>query len=208
MAASNRGSGCGCCGIFSFGVGFLLLVLMAIGVFFYFTSTNNLRKYASHSPAVLPAVETSRQLYISTRQRFDQFFANPLERSLMLSGPEINALLTESPELKSLQRNVVAALRKNSAELTCSLPINFPFFSSYFFNYTLYLRPSLRGENIQLQIYRIDKEGKQLSDKELRQFQNFVVQPANLVFSGWNKFQLNRSIRDIQIDNGNLLISR
>jgi len=112
MAASNRRSECGCCGIFSFGVGFLLLVLMTIGVFFYFTSTNNLREYASDSPAVLSAVETSQQLYTSARQRFGRFFADPLERSLMLSGPEINALLTESPKFKSLQRGVGGASEK------------------------------------------------------------------------------------------------
>jgi hypothetical protein len=82
---------------------------MTIGMFFYFTSTNNLRKYASDSPAVLPAVETSQQLYTSARQRFGRFFADPLERSLMLSGPEINALLTELPKLKSLQRGVGGA---------------------------------------------------------------------------------------------------
>jgi hypothetical protein len=208
MADSKKQGGCGCCGFIFFGLLFLLIALIGAGLYFYFSSANNLRRYASSEPAALPPAESSPQLYAPARQRFDQFFSSPSQQSLTLSGPELNALLTQAPELKCLQKGVVATLHENSAELNCSVPVNLPFFSGRYFNYTLYLRPSLRGEDIELQVFRIDREGKQLGSNELRDFRISVEHSADLMLSGLNKMQLDRSIRDIRIENGNLIISR
>ena len=205
MSASKRGGGCGCCGVFL--IGFFLLLLVGLG-YSYFATTNALRKYASDSARPLPATQSNRQLYLPTRERFDRFFASPAERSITLTEAELNALLREAPELKLLQGGAVATLRQNSAEISCSLPVNLLFFSGHYLNYTLYFRPSLRGEEVEFVLFRMDKEGKQMSAHDLHEFQASVVRPLEMAFSGWNKLQLDRSIRDIRIENGSMVISR
>jgi hypothetical protein len=208
MADPRRQGGCGCCGFLFFGFLFLLLAMIGVGLFSYWSGADKLRKFASNTPVALPSSGANRSLYAPARHRFDQFFSNPAQQSLTLSGAELNALLTEAPELKFLQKGVVATLRENSAEINCSIPVNLPLFSGQYINYILSLRPSLRGEDIELQIFRIERDGKQLNAEELHEFRNSVELPADIVLSSLNKIQLDRSVRDIRIENGNLVISR
>jgi hypothetical protein len=208
MADARQKSGCGCCGFLLFGSLFLFLVLVGAALFSYWSCSTQLRKYASNSPVVLPSTGSNRSLYTAARRRLDQFFSSSSQQSVTLSGAELNALLTEAPELRFLQKGAVATLRENSAEINCSVPVNLPLFSSQYINYLLYLRPSLRGEDIELQVFRIDHAGRQLNAEELREFRSSVEHPANLILSGLNKVQLDRSIRDVRIENGTLVISR
>jgi hypothetical protein len=208
MADSRQKGGCGCCGFFLFGSLFLLLILVALALFSYWSGIGQLRKFASSAPVALPSSGINRSLYPIARHRFDQFFANASQQSLTLSGAELNALLAEAPELKFLKKGAVATLRENSAELHCSVPLNLPLLSDQYINYILYLRPSLRGDDIELQVFRIDHDGKQLTALELHEFRDSLEHTANMILSSLNKMQLDRSIRDIRIENGTLVISR
>ena len=204
----DRRGGCGCCGfLFSFLV--LLLVLFLAGMaWFYWSAANQLNRLSSSAPVTLPPTAADRQIYRQARQKAEHFFSDSGERSMTLSSAELNALIAESPELRILNRGTVVTLNQNTAELYCSLPINLPFLSRRFFNYTIYIRPSMRGEHIELVVFRMEREGQPLGPKELRQFQTLVVPLIEKILSSWNKVQMDRSVRDLRIENGNLTLTR
>jgi hypothetical protein len=187
---------------------FLLVLLLAGIVWFYWSAANRLDRLSSTAPVTLPPTAADRQIYRQARQKAEHFFADSGERSLTLSSEELNALLAESPELGILHRGAVVTLDQNSAVLSCSLPVNLPFLSRRFFNYTIYVRPSMRGENIELEVFRMDREGKSVGPNELRQFQTVAVPLMDRILSSWNKLQFDRSVRDVRIENGNLVLAR
>jgi hypothetical protein len=156
----------------------------------------------------LPPTAGDRQNYREVRQKTDHFFSDSGERSMTLSSGELNALISESPELRILNRGTVVTLNQNTAELYCSLPVNLPFLSRRYFNYTIFIRPSMRGENIELEVFRMEREGRPLGPKELRQFQIVAVPLIEKILSSWNKLQIDRSVRDVRIENGNLILAR
>jgi hypothetical protein len=208
MATQNRRGGCGCCGVlFSFLLFLVVLLLVGVGLF-YFQASNQLNRLASTAPVPLPPAGSSRQLYNETRQKFGHFLADSAERSLTLSNAELNALLADSPDLRILHRGTVVILNQNSADVYCSIPVKLPFLSRRYLNYTIHVRPSLRGEDFELNVFRVDREGKTLGPTELRQFQNVAVGSAEKMLSVWNKMQLDRSVHDVRIENGNLILAR
>lgn len=208
MAAQDRRGGCGCCG-FLFSFLLLLFVLLLVGIgWFYWSATTQMDRLSSAAPITLPPTAGDRQIYREARQKADQFFSDSGERSLTLSSGELNALITESPELRILNHGTVVTLNQNTAELYCSLPVNLPFLSRRYFNYTIYIRPSMRGEKIELEVFRVEREGKPLGPKELRQFQIVAVPLVEKSLSSWNKLQFDRSVHDLRIENGNLILSR
>src|SRR5271166_1517958 len=199
MATQDRRGGCGCCGfLFSFLLFFLVLLLVGVGLF-YFEVANQLNRLASTIPAPLPPAVSSRQVYNQARQKIDHFFADSGERSLILS---------DSPELRLFNRGTVVILNQNSAHVYCSLPVNLPFQSRRYLNYTIHIRPSMRGEDFELNVSRVDREGKALGPAELRQLQIVAVPSIEKMLSIWNKLQMDRSVRDVRIENGNLILAR
>ena len=208
MATQNRRGGCGCCGfLFSFLLFLVVLLLVGLGLF-YFQASIQLNRLASTSPIPLPPAGSSRQLYNETRQKFAHFLADSAERSLTLSNAELNTLLADSPDLRILHRGIVVILNQNSADVCCSMPVNLPFLSRRYLNYTIHARPSMRGEDFELNAFRIDREGKTLGPTELQQFQNVAVGSAEKLLSVWNKLQMDRSVHDVRIENGNLILAR
>jgi hypothetical protein len=208
MATQDRRGGCGCCGcLFSFLLFLLVLLLVGVGLF-YFGAANQLSRLASTIPVPLPATASSRQVYNQARQKFEYFFANSGERSLILSDEELNAFLADSPELRILNRGAGVILNQNSAHVYCSLPMNLPFQSRRYLNYTIHIRPSMRGEDFELNVFRVDREGKALGPTELRQLQIVAVPSIEKMLSIWNKLQMDRSVRDVRIENGNLILAR
>src|ERR1700730_3244675 len=208
MATQDRRGGCGCCGCF-FSLLLFLLVLLLVGVgLFYFEAANQLSRLASTIPVPLPATASSRQVYNQARQKFEYFFANSGERSLILSDEELNAFLADSPELRILNRGAVVILNQNSADVYCSLPMNLPFQSRRYLNYTIHIRPSMRGEDFELNVFRVDREGKALGPTELLQLQIVAVLSIEKMLSICNKLQMDRSLRDVRSENGNLILAR
>ena len=208
MAAQVRRGGCGCCGfLFSFLLFLLVLLLVGVGLFYY-KAADQVTRLGSAGPVSLPPAVTSRQIYGVARQKFGRFFADSGERSLTLSNAELNAIFADAPELRFLNRGLAIALTQNAAEMYCSLPVSLPFVSRRYFNYTIHMRPSMRGDEFQLNVSRIDREGKVLGPAELRQFQRVAEPFIERTISLWNKLQMDRSVRDVRIENGNLILER
>jgi hypothetical protein len=208
MATQNRRGGCGCCGCL-FASFLLLLALILVGLgFFYFNATKNLSRVAATGPVAVPATTFNRQTYTAARQKFDLFFADPAQRSVTLSNPEVNALLAESPELRLLGHSTVVVLNQNSAEVYCRLPVELPLLPRRYLNCAFQVRPSMRDDEFDLGISRIEREGKPLGAAEIRQYQIVVVPLIEKTLSGLNKIQGDRSVRDVRIENGNLILAR
>jgi hypothetical protein len=208
MAAQSRRAGCGCCGCF-FAVLLVLFVLILLGVgLFYFNAANNLNRVAGGRLVPSPATAFNRQTYSLAREKFDRFFADPAERNVILSNAEVNALLADSPELRILRRGTAVVLNQTSAEVSCSLPLDLPLLPRRYLNCTFELRPSMRGQELELDVSRIEKEGKPLGPAEIHQYRFVVVPMIEKSLSSLNKIQGDRALRDIRIENGNLILSR
>jgi hypothetical protein len=208
MATQDRREGCGCCGcLLSFLLLLLILVLVG-GGFLYFNAPNNLNRLGATGPVPLPATTFSRQTYTTARQKLDQFFADPGERSVTLSNAEVNALLAESPELRLLRHGAVVVLDQNSADVHCSLPVDLPFLPRRYLNCTFQVRPSMRGQEFELDVSQIEREGKPLGESEVHQYRFVVLPLIEKALSTLNRFQRDRSVRDVRIENGNLVLAR
>jgi hypothetical protein len=208
MAAQNRRGGCGCCGCLLASI-LVLLALILVGLgFFYFNATKNLSRVATTGPVALPATTFNRQNYITAREKFNQFFADPAQRSVTLSNPEVNALLAEAPELRVLSRGTVVVLNQNSAEVYCRFPVELPLLPRRYLNCAFQVRPSMRNDELDLDVSRIEREGKPLGAAETRQYQSVVLPLIEKTLSGLNKIQADRSVRDVRIENGNLILAR
>jgi hypothetical protein len=208
MAARTRRAGCGCCGCL-FAVLLLPFVLVLLGVgFFYFNAANNLNRVAGGRPVPSPATTFNRQTYSLAREKFNRFFADPAQRNLTLSNGEVNALLADSPELRILQRGTSVVLNQTSAKVSCSLPLDIPLLPRRYLNCTFEIRPEMRGQELEFDVSRIEKEGKPLGPGEVHQYQFVVVPAIERSLSSLNKIQGDRAVRDIRIENGNLVLSR
>jgi hypothetical protein len=208
MAAQSRRAGCGCCGCF-FAVFLLLFVLILFGVgFFYFNAANNLDRVVGGRLVPSPATAFNRQTYSLAREKFDRFFADPAARNVVLSNGEVNALLADSPELRILQRGTAVVLNQTSAEVSCNLPLDIPLLPRRYLNCTFEIRPAMRGQELELDVSRMEKEGKPLGPGEVHQYQSVVVPMIERSLSSLNKIQGDRAVRDVRIENGNLIFSR
>jgi hypothetical protein len=208
MAAQSRRAGCGCCGCF-FAVFLLLFVLILFGVgFFYFNAATNLSRVVAGHLVPSPATGFNRQTYALAREKFDRFFADPAQRNVTLSNGEVNALLADSPELRILQRGTAVVLNQTSAEVSCNLPLDIPLLPRRYLNCTFEIRPAMRGQELELDVSRMEKEGKPLGPGEVHQYQSVVVPMIERSLSSLNKIQGDRAVRDVRIENGNLIFSR
>jgi hypothetical protein len=208
MVTQDRRSGCGCCGcLFSLIFFFAILILVALG-FFYFYASNNLTRLAAPSPAPLPSTTFDRQTYVTARQKLDRFFSDAAERSVTLSNAEVNAFLAESSPVRFLRRRMTVVLNQNSAQVYCSLPVDLPFLSRRYLNYSFHMRPSMRGDQIELNISQIERDGKPLEAAEQRQLELAAVPFIEKTLSTLNKIQMDRAVRDVRIENGNLILAR
>jgi hypothetical protein len=208
MADRSRGGGCGCCGCL-LGTLLLLVALFFLGFcFLYFTTTSALDRLSTRGPFPLPSTQFNRQTYGAARQKMDRFFGDPAERALILSNSEVNALLADSPELRILGRGVFAIFSQNVAEVYCSLPLSAPFLPRRYLNYSFELRPFMRGEDVVLGVSRVDRRGRPLGTVEMQNYQTLVVPQIEKLLSNMNKLSPNGAVRDVRIENGNLVLAR
>ena len=70
------------------------------------------------------------------------------------------------------------------------------------------MRPAMRGENVALDIIRIEQNGRVLDSNALRFFKANVEPYLNQAFSGLNKIQGDRAIRDIRLERDSLELLR
>jgi hypothetical protein len=208
MAAQKGRKGCGCCGcLLALFVFLLALVLVGVGLS-YFYAANNLNRAATTSRVPLPATAFNRQTYTTARQKFDRFFANPLERTMTLSNAEVNALLADSPELRLFQRGIVVAFDHISAQVYCSVPLDLPFLPRRYLNCSFETRPSMHGEGMELDISRIERDGKPLPAGEVRQYRVVILPLIEKFLASMNKIRGDRAVRELWIENGNLVLAR
>jgi hypothetical protein len=208
MVAQNRRKGCGCCGcVLALFVSLLALALVLVGLF-YFYAENSLNRTAATGRVPLPATTFNRQTYATARQKFDQFFADPAERSLTLSNAEVNALLAESPELRFFRHGLVVAFDHISAQVYCSAPVDLPFLPRRYLNCAFETRPAMHGEGLELDVSRIVRDGKPLGATEVHQYRVVIVPLIEKFLSSMNKMRGDRAVRDLRIENGNLVLGR
>jgi hypothetical protein len=208
MATQNRRKGCGCCGcLFALLVSFLALGLVGAGIS-YFYAANNLNPTATAGRVPLPATALNRQTYTTARQKLDQFFADPAERTMTLSNADVNALLAESPELRLFRRGIVVAFDYISAQVYCSVPLDLPFLPRRYLNCSFETRPSMHAEGLELDISRIERDGKPLGAAEVRQYRVVIVPLIEKFLSSMNKIRGDRAVRDLRIENGTLVLAR
>jgi hypothetical protein len=208
MATQNARKGCGCCGcVLGLLVCLLALVLVVVG-FSYFYASNNLNRTATTGRVPLPPATFNRQTYITARQKFDQFFADPAERSMTLSNPEVDALLAESPELRLFRRGIVVSFDHISAQVHCSVPLDLPFLPRRYLNCSFETRPSMHGEELALDVSRIERDGKPMGAAEVRQYRAVILPLIENFLSSMNKMRGDRAVRDLRIENGNLILGR
>jgi hypothetical protein len=185
----------------------VLVLVLAGGSFFYFSTANNLNR-ESRGPLTLPPQTLSRQTYTTARQKLNRFLADPAERGVTFSNPEVNALLIDSPEFRIFTRGTVVALSQNAAEVSCSWPVELPFLPRRYLNCGFQVRPSMRGGEIELDLSRIERDGKPVGPAETRQYQAVIAPLVAKALSGWNKIQGDRGVREARVDNGNLILAR
>ncbi|HKM57601.1 MAG TPA: hypothetical protein VJX28_02570 [Chthoniobacterales bacterium] len=208
MPAQSRGGGCGCCGCL-LGSVLVLLIALVIGVgFFYFAGTSGVDRLAVRGPFPSPATQFNRDTYISGRQKFDHFFSVAAERTLTLSNAEVDALLADSPELRVLGRGALVFLSQNAAEVYCSLPIGVPLLPKRYLNFSFEVRPSIRGDDVELDVTRIERDGRALNATETRKIQTGVVPLVETLLSNLNKFYGSEPVHEVRVENGNLILAR
>jgi hypothetical protein len=208
MAAQKGRKGCGCCGCV-LALFVLLLALMLVGVgFSYLYAANNLTRTATASRVLLPASAFNRQAYTTARQKFDQFFSDPAERSLTLSNAEVNALLAESPELRLFHRSIGVAFDHISAQVYSSVPLDLPFLPRRYLNCSFETRPSMHGGRLELDVSRLERDGKPMGAPEVRQYRVVILPLIEKFLSSMNTMRGDRAVRDLRIENGKLVLGR
>jgi hypothetical protein len=208
MAAQKGRKGCGCCGCF-LALFVLLLALMVVGIgFSYFYAANNLTRTATAGRVLLPTSAFNRQTYTTARQKFDQFFADPADRSLTLSNAEVNALLAESPELRLFHRGMAVTFDHISARVYSCVPLDLPFLPRRYLNCSFEMRPSMHGGGLELGVSRLERDGNPMGAAEFRQYRVVILPLIEKFLSSMNTMRGDRAVRDLQIENGNLVLGR
>lgn len=206
MANRSDQRGCGCCGVTS-GLGcVVLLVLLGAAAFLGFRLLSDLSARTSLPGRQFSSSEVTERVYLSARQKLSHFLSTGNSSSVTLSTPEVNSLLTDGPELWLLRRRAVVELHDDLVEVHLSVPLLLS--RTKYFNYILFLRPTMRDENLALEIFRIDRDGRPLDPNSLRTFKIAVEQFLDTALSGINKIQGDRAIRGIRIGNDSLELSR
>jgi hypothetical protein len=149
---------------------------------------------------------STEQIYASARQRLGHFLNTSNANSVTLSAADVNSLLADTPELWFLRKRAVVAFQNDVIEVHLSLPLLLP--GTKYFNLVVFARPAMRGENVALDIFRIERDGRVLEGSDQRFFKTAVEPYLNQVLSGINKIQGDRAIRDIRVQRDSLELSR
>src|SRR6202021_354735 len=112
------------------------------------------------------------------------------------------------PELRLLSHGTEVVLNQNSAEVYCRLPVELPLLPRRYLNCAFQGRPSIGDNEFNLDVSRIESEGKPVAAAEIRQYQIVVLPLIEKTLSSLNKIQGDRSVRDVRIENGNLVLAR
>ena len=206
MASRNGQSGCGCCGVTS-GLGcVVLLVSLAAIISIGFLLFNHLEALTSPPGRELWSSESSQQIYASARQRLGSFLSTSNANSVSLSAADVNSLLADTPELWFLRRRATVAFQNDVIELHLTVPVLLP--GTRYFSWVVFLRPAMRGQNVALDVIRIEQSGRVLDYNALRFFKTNVEPYLDQALSGLNKIQGDRAIRDLRVERDSLQLLR
>jgi hypothetical protein len=204
MSQPSQRSGCGCCGCLGcLGTVVLILVIAVIALVFllYQTATGD-------RPSRPPGLVTNPQVYVSARKKWEDFNRDSSVRTLILSDAEINTLLAKAPELGFLAGGATVTSRENGIQVQLSVPVKLvPFYSKYI-NADVFLRPIVTGENVTLNVYSVDADGRPLDAPSLQRFKSQAEPAINMILTGANEFGGTRAIHDIRLQNGSIVLMR
>ena len=204
MSQPPQRSGCGCCGCLGcLGTVVLVLVLAVVALVFLLYQTAT-----SDRPSRPPGLAANQQVYVSARKKWDDFNRDGSIRVLTLSDAEINSLLAKAPEFGLLAGGATVTSRENGIQLQLSVPVKIvPFYTKYI-NADVFLRPIVTGENIDLNIYGVDAEGRPLDAASLQRFKSQAQPAINMLLTGVNQWEGPRAIHEIRLENGSVVLLR
>jgi hypothetical protein len=206
MADQNGKSGCGCCGVTS-GLGcVVLLISLAAIISLGFLLFNHLEALTQPPGQALWSSDSSQQIYAAARQRLGNFLSTSNANSVTLSAADVNSLLADTPELWFLRRRATVAFQNDVIEVHLTVPVLLP--GTKYFSWVVFMRPVMRGENVALDITRIEQNGRVLDYNALRFFKTNVEPYLNQALSGLNKIQGDRPIRDLRVERDSLVLLR
>jgi hypothetical protein len=180
----------------------LVLAVLALVFFLYQTAT-------SDRPARPPTLATNPQVYVSARKKWDDFNRDSSVRALTLSDIEINSLLAKAPEFGFLAGGgATVTSRENGIQLQLSVPVKIiPFYTKYI-NADVFLRPIVTGENVDLNIYGVDADGRPLDAASLQRFKSQAQPAFNMILTGINQWEGARAIHEIRLQSGSIVLLR
>jgi hypothetical protein len=177
------------------------LAVVALIFLLYQTATGD-------RPSRPPTLVANQQLYVSARKKWDDFNRDSSIRVLTLSDAEMNSLLAKAPELGFLAGGATITSRENGIQLQLGVPVKIiPFYTKYI-NADVFLRPIITGENIDLNIYGVDAEGRPLDAASLQRFKSQAQPAINMLLTGFNQWEGARAIHEIRLQNGSLALLR
>jgi hypothetical protein len=181
----------------------LVLVLAVVAMVFLLYQTAT-----SDRPSRPPGLAANPQFYVSARKKWDDFNRDSSIRVLTLSDAEINSLLAKAPELSFLAGGGTVTARENGIQVQLSVPVKIiPFYTKYI-NADVFLRPIVTGENIDLNIYGVDAEGRPLDAASLQRFKSQAQPTINMILTGANQWEGPRAIHEIRLQNGSVALLR
>jgi hypothetical protein len=181
----------------------LVLVLAVVALVFFLYQTAS-----SDRPSRPPSLATNPQVYVSTRKKWDDFNRDSSVRALNLSDTEINSLLAKAPEVGFLAGGATVTSRENGIQLQLSVPVKIvPFYTKYI-NADVFLRPIVTGENVDLNVYGVDADGRPLDAASLQRFRSQAQPVINMILTGVNQWEGPRAIHEIRLQNGSVVLLR
>jgi len=181
----------------------LVLVLAVAALVFLLYQTAG-----SDRPSRSPALAVNQEVYVSARKKWDDFNRDSSIRVLTLSDAETNSLLAKAPELGFLAGGATVTSRENGIQLQLSVPVKIiPFYTKYI-NADVFLRPIITGENVDLNIYGVDAEGRPLDAASLQRFKSQAQRAIDMLLTGVNQWEGPRAIHEIRLQNGSIALLR
>jgi hypothetical protein len=204
QSQSPQRNGCGCCGCFGcLGVILALVALALAGVIFMLYVNLGVDR-----PSKSAVAAADPRTYQEARRKWDDFVKDGTIRGVSLTDREINAMLANAPELGFLGRGVSMISRDNGLEFQLSVPLRLvPFYTKYI-NGNIFLRPIVTGENIDLNVYSLNADGRPLDTASTQRFKSQVEPVLNAILTGANQFGGNRAIHEVRTQNGTIALLR
>jgi hypothetical protein len=166
------------------------------------------RTAAGDRPSRPPNLAVNPQLYVSARKKWDDFSRDSSVRALTLSDAEINSLVAKAPELGFLAGGATVTSRENGIQVQLSVPVKIiPFYTKYI-NADVFLRPIVTGENVDLNVYGVDADGRPLDAASLQRFKSQAQPAIDMILTGLNQFEGARAIHEIRLQNGAVVLLR